>query len=137
MAVTVPITAELSSKKMVPMFVPDSKVSGPVSSTAGEVRQRPSTPPTHRRASREQASRIATYRDGVQPPRSVESDIYIPRGEFLAFSPPVVGDEEIREVVNTLRSDWLTTGPKTGQFEQDFAQYVGATGALALNSCTA
>jgi len=125
---------------MVPMFVPDSKVSGPVSSTAGEVRQRPSTPstpPTHRRASREQASRIATYHDGVRPPRSVESDIYIPRGEFLAFSPPVVGDEEIREVVNTLRSDWLTTGPKTGQFEQDFAQYVGATGALALNSCTA
>lgn len=121
---------------MVPMFVPDSKVAA-ASSTTGEVRQRPSTPPAHRRPSREQASRIATYRDGAPQAPAVEPVVYVPRGEFLAFSPPVIGDEEIREVVDTLRSDWLTTGPKTCQFEQDFARYVGATGALALNSCTA
>src|SRR5690606_23854069 len=37
----------------------------------------------------------------------------------------------------TLRSDWITTGPKTARFEADFAEFVGAPGALALNSCTA
>src|SRR5438132_561210 len=60
-----------------------------------------------------------------------------PRRDFLPFSPPLVGEEEIREVVDTLRSDWITTGPKAKRFEQDFAAYVGAPGALALNSCTA
>jgi dTDP-4-amino-4,6-dideoxygalactose transaminase len=49
----------------------------------------------------------------------------------------MIGDEEIREVVDTLHSDWLTTGPKTRAFEREFAEYVGAHGALALNSCTA
>src|SRR5947209_11677104 len=60
-----------------------------------------------------------------------------PRRDFLPFSPPLVGEEEIREVVDTLRSDWITTGPKAKRFEQDFAAYLGAPGALALNSCTA
>src|SRR3989441_11091319 len=59
------------------------------------------------------------------------------RSLFLPFSPPVVGEEEIQEVVDTLRSSWITTGPKTGRFEADFASYLGAPGALALNSCTA
>jgi len=48
-----------------------------------------------------------------------------------------VGQEEIDEVVDTLRSDWITTGPKTRRFETEFAAYLGAPGALALNSCTA
>jgi dTDP-4-amino-4,6-dideoxygalactose transaminase len=39
--------------------------------------------------------------------------------------------------VDTLRSDWITTGPKTKRFEADMARYLGAPGALALNSCTA
>ena len=56
---------------------------------------------------------------------------------FVKFSPPVVGEEEIREVVETLQSDWLTTGPRTRQFEQEFAEFVAAPGALALSSCTA
>jgi len=60
-----------------------------------------------------------------------------PRRDFLPFSPPLVGEEEIREVVDTLRSDWITTGPKAKRFEQDFAAYLGGPGALALNSCTA
>src|SRR5207245_6129494 len=51
--------------------------------------------------------------------------------------PPLLGEEEIEEVVVTLRSSWITTGPKTKRFEQEFATYLGAPGALALNSCTA
>ena len=62
-----------------------------------------------------------------------------PRRDFLPFSPPSIGPEEIDEVVDTLRSDWITTGPKTRGFEQAFGAYVGAPGgsSLMLNSCTA
>lgn len=59
------------------------------------------------------------------------------RSEFLPFSPPLIGDEEIAEVIDTLRSDWITTGPKVSRFEREFAEYVGASAALGLNSCTA
>ena len=59
------------------------------------------------------------------------------RREFLPFNPPLVGEEEIREVVETLRSPWITTGPKTRRFEEDFTAWLGAPGALAVNSCTA
>ncbi len=59
------------------------------------------------------------------------------RDTFLPFSPPFVGEEEIAEVVDSLRSGWITTGPKTKRFEQEFASYVGAPAALALSSCTA
>lgn len=59
------------------------------------------------------------------------------RTEFLHFSPPLIGQEEIDEVTDTLRSGWLTTGPKTAQFEREFAQATEAKAALALNSCTA
>jgi len=55
----------------------------------------------------------------------------------IPFSPPNIGDDEIREVVDVLRSDWITTGPRTARFETEFAQFVQAPGALALNSCTA
>jgi len=56
---------------------------------------------------------------------------------FLRFSTPDVGKEEIEEVVETLRSGWLTTGEKTARFERNFAAYAGARHALAVNSCTA
>jgi dTDP-4-amino-4,6-dideoxygalactose transaminase len=59
------------------------------------------------------------------------------RNTFLPFSPPLIGEEEIAEVVDTLRSDWITTGPKVHQFEGEFAAFIGAPAALALNSCTA
>ncbi|MBL8816837.1 MAG: DegT/DnrJ/EryC1/StrS family aminotransferase [Planctomyces sp.] len=59
------------------------------------------------------------------------------REKFLSFSLPFVGQEEIDEVVEALRSGWLTSGPRTRQFEQEFRQYTGSPGALALNSCTA
>jgi len=59
------------------------------------------------------------------------------RDKFLPFSPPLIGEEEINEVVDTLRSDWITTGPKVKRFEQDFAQFVQASDALAVSSGTA
>ncbi len=59
------------------------------------------------------------------------------RKEFLPFSPPYLGEEEIAEVVDSLRSGWITTGPKTKRFEQEFAKFVQAPAALALSSCTA
>ena len=62
---------------------------------------------------------------------------YIPRPTFLPFSPPAISEEEIAAVADTLRSAWITTGPKTKRFESEFAQYLGAPAALALNSCTA
>jgi dTDP-4-amino-4,6-dideoxygalactose transaminase len=58
------------------------------------------------------------------------------RTTFLPFSPPYITEEEIEAVVDTLRTDWITTGPKTKQFETVFAEYIGAESALALNSCT-
>jgi dTDP-4-amino-4,6-dideoxygalactose transaminase len=60
-----------------------------------------------------------------------------PRTSFLAFSPPSIGNEEIEEVLDTLRSDWITTGPKTHRFATEFTKYVGGLDALPLNSCTA
>jgi dTDP-4-amino-4,6-dideoxygalactose transaminase len=59
------------------------------------------------------------------------------RSTFLPFSPPSITSEEINEVVDTLTSDWITTGPKTKKFENQFAQTIGVEASLALNSCTA
>jgi dTDP-4-amino-4,6-dideoxygalactose transaminase len=59
------------------------------------------------------------------------------RDRFLSFSPPAIGQEEIDEVVDTLRSDWITTGPKVKRFEDEFASYLGAPAALAVSSATA
>ncbi len=57
---------------------------------------------------------------------------------FLPFALPDIGEEEIAEVVDALRSGWLTTGPKTQRFEQEFASFVGGGAqALAVNSATA
>lgn len=59
------------------------------------------------------------------------------RQTFLTFGQPQLEEPEIEEVVQTLRSGWISTGPKVSQFEQIFAQYIGSNHALALNSCTA
>lgn len=61
----------------------------------------------------------------------------MPRSEFLPFALPDTDDAEIAEITDTVRSGWLTTGPKTRQFEAEFAAYVGAPHAIAVNSCTA
>ena len=55
----------------------------------------------------------------------------------IPFSPPDVGEEEIREVVDTLKSGWITTGPKTKLFENKIAEYCGTEKAVCLNSQTA
>ncbi|MCC6177127.1 MAG: DegT/DnrJ/EryC1/StrS family aminotransferase [Chloroflexi bacterium] len=59
------------------------------------------------------------------------------RETWLPFHRPTVEDDEIAEVVDTLRSGWLTTGPRTRRFEREFAAYVGAEHAVAVNSATA
>ncbi len=58
---------------------------------------------------------------------------------FLPFALPEIGEAEIAEVVDTLRSGWVTTGPKARRFEQDFAAFLGdsALEAVAVNSATA
>lgn len=57
--------------------------------------------------------------------------------EPIPFHKPSIGEEEIQEVVDCLRSGWLTSGPRTAQFESEFRAYVGAAQSLAVNSCTA
>lgn len=59
------------------------------------------------------------------------------RKTFLPYALPSIGEAEIAEVVDSLRSGWITMGPKVKRFEEDFAEYVGAPHAIALNSCTA
>jgi len=59
------------------------------------------------------------------------------REEFLPFCLPDIGGDEIEEVVQVLRSGWITTGPRTQEFERRFAEYVGARHAIAVSSCTA
>jgi dTDP-4-amino-4,6-dideoxygalactose transaminase len=58
------------------------------------------------------------------------------RDTFLEFSPPCLGDEEIAEVIDALRSGWITTGPKVRRFEEEFADAVGTESALAVASAT-
>ena len=59
------------------------------------------------------------------------------RTEFLPYALPDIGEEEIAEVVQTLRSGWITTGPKTKEFERRMGDYLGVKHAIAVNSCTA
>lgn len=59
------------------------------------------------------------------------------RSEFLPFHQAWFGPEEEKEIIDTLRSGWIATGPKTKKFEEDFARYCGAKYCVALNSCTA
>lgn len=59
------------------------------------------------------------------------------RESFLPFSRPTIGEEEINEVVATLKSGWMTTGPKVQQLEQMFQDYTGAAHAVSFNSATA
>jgi dTDP-4-amino-4,6-dideoxygalactose transaminase len=95
---------------------------------------------------------VRVKRDYCNPNKGVEHDSYLTqlisslpptqgteqmRSEFLPFSPPLIGEEEIAEVVDTLRSDWLTTGPKVKRFEEEFAAFVNGPEALAVSSCTA
>lgn len=59
------------------------------------------------------------------------------RSSYLVFGSPVIEDEEIDEVVKTLKSGWIGTGPKVARFEEEFREYTGAKHAIAVASCTA
>ncbi len=60
-----------------------------------------------------------------------------PRDKFLMFGAPAIEDAEVQEVVHSMKSGWLGTGPKVARFENDFMQYKGAEHAVAVSSCTA
>jgi len=59
------------------------------------------------------------------------------RNDFLPPFKPMIGNEEIDEVIDTLKSDWITAGPKTHRFEEMFKEYIGCKHAITVNSCTA
>ncbi|MDD5557014.1 MAG: DegT/DnrJ/EryC1/StrS aminotransferase family protein [bacterium] len=59
------------------------------------------------------------------------------RDAFLVFGSPLIEEPEIREVVDCLRSGWISTGPRVGRFEELFREYAGARHARALGSCSA
>ena len=59
------------------------------------------------------------------------------RDSFLIFGSPMIGEEEIAEVVDSLRSGWVGTGPKVQRFETRLSQYIGAPYCRCVSSCTA
>lgn len=59
------------------------------------------------------------------------------RKSFLVFGSPRIEEDEIQEVVDSLRSAWIGTGPKVAKFEEMFREYVGSRYAVAVHSCTA
>jgi dTDP-4-amino-4,6-dideoxygalactose transaminase len=59
------------------------------------------------------------------------------RSDYLVYGSPALGEDEIAEVVATLRSGWIGTGPRVQRFERDFADYVDSPHAVAVSSCTA
>lgn len=67
----------------------------------------------------------------------MESQTLPRRNEFLLFGAPDIREPEIQEVVETLRSGWLSSGPRCRKFEDLFCEYIGCRHAVALNSCTA
>jgi dTDP-4-amino-4,6-dideoxygalactose transaminase len=59
------------------------------------------------------------------------------RSDFLIFGSPLIGEDEIEEVVDSLRSGWIGTGPKVARFERMLEQFVGASHVRCVSSCTA
>ena len=63
--------------------------------------------------------------------------MHVAATKFLPFHSAFIDEQDIQAVVDVLRSGWLTTGPQVRKFETSFGQYVGASNAVALSSCTA
>ena len=61
---------------------------------------------------------------------------FIKPSQYISFSPPALGTEEEREVLDSLRSGWITTGPKVKEFEKKVAEYSQSKEAVATFSCT-
>lgn len=81
----------------------------------------------------------ATEPDGKTLPSRISSLIgdLKPLPAFVAFSPPKIGEGEIKAVTEALTSGWITTGPRAETFEKTMAKHLGVAGAVALSSCTA
>ncbi len=69
--------------------------------------------------------------------KSSKEDNYMAEFRNISFSPPDITDAEIEEVVKTLKSGWITTGPRTKEFEIKIAEFIGTGRAVCLNSATA
>src|SRR4029078_3171449 len=89
-------------------------------------------------------ARIAERRSrGRTPPRTAYAsspqmpEVSAKRSEFLSFQPPAISDAEIDAVAATLRSGWLTTGPRTAELEARMRDYLDAQHVLAVSSGTA
>lgn len=78
---------------------------------------------------------IKTVQGFVQKPAALGGDPI--RADFLPFSLPLLGKEEEDEVIDTLRSGWLTRGPKTARLEEMFKEYIGCKYSICVSSCTA
>jgi dTDP-4-amino-4,6-dideoxygalactose transaminase len=75
---------------------------------------------------------------GLNRPKCYDSRVVRPaRASYLVFGAPQLLEPEIDEVVATLRSAWIGTGPRVHRFEEEFREYVGAEHAIAVHSCTA
>jgi len=61
---------------------------------------------------------------------------YTRRSEFLPFTRPMVGQEEIEEIIDSIQSGWITTGPKAARFEEELKAYNGVPHCFAMNSAT-
>ncbi len=59
------------------------------------------------------------------------------RKDYLVFGSPLIEEDEIQEVIETLRSGWIGTGPKVARFEEEFKNYINVKNAVAVSSCTA
>src|SRR5579859_4543896 len=82
----------------------------------------------------------ASVRRGLRAKSSGDSGTFRAvraKERFLVYGAPAIGDAEIAEVVGSLKSGWLGTGPKVAQFEREFAAYRGAQHCVAVSSCTA
>lgn len=66
-----------------------------------------------------------------------KSKLKLSKGNFLVFGSPLIEEDEINEVISTLRSGWIGTGPKVAFFEEEFRKFKGTKYALAVNSGTA
>ena len=69
----------------------------------------------------------------MRPPEKIAAET----NAVIPFHKPYITEDEIAEVVDSLRSGWLTMGPKTVRFEEKFRDYIGARDAVSMNSCTA
>ena len=82
--------------------------------------------------------RVSPVEAGAAPGRRLSaSQLDAVRSDYLVFGSPALGEEEIAEVVATLRSGWIGTGPRVQRFEREFAEYVDSPHAVAVSSCTA